>query len=458
MKKIIILGAGQVGTSVASNLVSEDNDITLVDLNESKLKELADRMDLRTVVGNAAHPSVLLDAGIEDCELLVAVTEIDEINLLACKLASGLFGVPNRIARIRAADYLRDERIAGRDLFDINHIICPEQVLTEYVQRLVEFPEALQVLEFAEGRVRLVVIRARREGLLVGHPIADLPRHLPNIDARIVAIFRKGRSIHPDGDTVVQEDDEVFFLSEAGDMRKVMQELRKMDKPVERIMIAGGTDIGRRLASVLERTHKVKLIERDEGRAKSLASSLERALVLRGAENDADLLTAENIDETDLFVAATGEDERNIIASLLAKRLGARRVVALIHQSAYVTLLEESNIDIVIGLADATIGSILSQVRRADVDRVHSLRRGACEALEVIVHGDRTTSQCVGRRVDEINWPDKTLLGAIVRGGDVIMAHHDEVIQAEDHLVIFVMDKKMIPRVERLLQVSGLFI
>jgi trk system potassium uptake protein TrkA len=231
-----------------------------------------------------------------------------------------------------------------------------------------------------------------------------------------------------------------------------------MDRPVERVMIAGGSDIGLRLAMALEKKFSVKLIEPDRERAKYITSRLEKTLVFNASESDSELLSEEGIDQIDLFVAATANDERNIIAALLAKRMGARRVVTLIHQSAYVDLLEDSKIDIVIGLADATIGTILSQVRRADVDQVHSLRRGASEALEVIVHGDRVTSQVVGRKVDEINWPVGAFLGAIVRDEKVIMAHHDEVIMAEDHLVIFVNDKKIIPRVERLLQVSGLFL
>lgn len=231
-----------------------------------------------------------------------------------------------------------------------------------------------------------------------------------------------------------------------------------MDRPVRRVMIAGGSDIGLRLATALEGKLNVKLIEPDKTRARYLASVLKHALVLRGDESDAELLESEGIDEVDLFVSATISDNRNIIASLLAKRLGASRVVALIHKNAYVDLLERSNIDIVIGLSEAAIGNILSHVRKADVDAAHSLRRGASEALEVIVHGDRTTSQVVGRRIDEINWPVGATLGAIVRKDMVLMAHHDEMIEAEDHLVIFVTDKKIIPRVERLLQVSGLFI
>lgn len=458
MKKIIILGAGQVGASVAASLASENNDITVIDLKEERLKALADKLDLRTVQGNAAHPSILREAGIEDCELLIAVTEVDEVNMLACRIAHVLFNVPDRVARIRAAEYFNNEHLSDGELFDISHMICPEQVITDYLLKLVEFPEALQVLDFANGRVRLVAIRARADGLLVGRPISELPRHLPNIDARIVAIFRENGAVRPDGETVVRSGDEIFFLSESGDMRTVMQELRKMDRPVRRVMIAGGSDIGLRLATALEGKLNVKLIEPDKTRARYLASVLKHALVLRGDESDAELLESEGIDEVDLFVSATISDNRNIIASLLAKRLGASRVVALIHKNAYVDLLERSNIDIVIGLSEAAIGNILSHVRKADVDAAHSLRRGASEALEVIVHGDRTTSQVVGRRIDEINWPVGATLGAIVRKDMVLMAHHDEMIEAEDHLVIFVTDKKIIPRVERLLQVSGLFI
>lgn len=458
MKKIIILGAGQVGASVAASLASENNDITVIDLKEERLKALADKLDLRTVQGNAAHPSILREAGIEDCELLIAVTEVDEVNMLACRIAHVLFNVPDRVARIRAAEYFNNEHLSDGKLFDISHMICPEQVITDYLLKLVEFPEALQVLDFANGRVRLVAIRARADGLLVGRPISELPRHLPNIDARIVAIFRENGAVRPDGETVVRSGDEIFFLSESGDMRTVMQELRKMDRPVRRVMIAGGSDIGLRLATALEGKLNVKLIEPDKTRARYLASVLKHALVLRGDESDAELLESEGIDEVDLFVSATISDNRNIIASLLAKRLGASRVVALIHKNAYVDLLERSNIDIVIGLSEAAIGNILSHVRKADVDAAHSLRRGASEALEVIVHGDRTTSQVVGRRIDEINWPVGATLGAIVRKDMVLMAHHDEMIEAEDHLVIFVTDKKIIPRVERLLQVSGLFI
>lgn len=458
MKKIIILGAGQVGTSVAESLILEKNDVTVIDKDAVRLNALQSRLDLRTVVGNAGHPSVLIDAGIEDCELLIAVTEVDEINMMACKIAHGIFNVPTRIARIRSNEYLKDKRLSDVDMFSINHVICPEQILTDYVLKLVQFPEALQVLEFANGLVSLVAIRAHNEGLLVGSPISDIHKHMPDIDARIVAIFRDNQSIRPDGNKVIRADDEIFFLSETRNMRQVMEELRKMDRPVNRVMIAGGSEISFRLAQILEDKHKVKLLESDHARSKFLSANLKSTLVLKGAENDMKLLAEENIEEIDLYVSATGNDEKNIIGSLIAKKMGARRVVTLIHESAYVPLLEDADIDIVIGLSDATIGSILSHVRRADVIRDHSLRRGAAEALEIVIHGDKSTSACVGKRVDEINWPDGAMLGAIVRKDKVLMAHHAEVLQDEDHIIVFVSNKNDISKIEKLIQVSGLYI
>ncbi len=378
--------------------------------------------------------------------------------MMACKIAHGIFNVPTRIARIRSNEYLKDKRLSDVDMFSINHVICPEQILTDYVLKLVQFPEALQVLEFANGLVSLVAIRAHNEGLLVGSPISDIHKHMPDIDARIVAIFRDNQSIRPDGNKVIRADDEIFFLSETRNMRQVMEELRKMDRPVNRVMIAGGSEISFRLAQILEDKHKVKLLESDHARSKFLSANLKSTLVLKGAENDMKLLAEENIEEIDLYVSATGNDEKNIIGSLIAKKMGARRVVTLIHESAYVPLLEDADIDIVIGLSDATIVSTLSHVRRADVIRDHSLRRGAAEALEIVIHGDKSTSACVGKRVDEINWPEGAMLGAIVRKDKVLMAHHAEVLQDEDHIIVFVSNKNDISKIEKLIQVSGLYI
>jgi trk system potassium uptake protein TrkA len=457
MSNIIILGAGQVGTSVAKNLATEQHNITVIDRDATKLRELASKFDLRTVTGNAGHPSVLRDAGIADCDLLIAVTEVDEINMMACRIAAKIFNVPKRIARVRSSEYLDDPRLTGEDVFGISHVISPEVVLARYVENLVFYPEALQVLEFADRQVCLVAVRAKAGGLLVGDPIGNLHNHLKTTDARIVAIFRGKSAVQPVADTVIEDNDEVFFLSRTADMRRVMEELRKADRPVKRIMIAGGSEFSYRLAQDLEGSHLVKLIEVNQKRAHQLVALLDQTVVLQGSENDSELLINEDIAQVDLFVAATGDDDRNIIASLLAKKMGAHRVLSLIHQSVYVGVLEDSKIDVVVGLADVTIGSILAHVRRADVARVHSLRRGAAEALEIVIHGDKSTSQCVGHRVDAIAWPSGSLLGAVVRGQEVLMAHHDLVLESEDHLILFVTEIKTVQKIEKLLQVSASF-
>ncbi|HWS11991.1 MAG TPA: Trk system potassium transporter TrkA [Rhodocyclaceae bacterium] len=470
--KIIILGAGQVGTSVAESLVSEANDITVVDTDITHLQALQDRLDLRTVAGNAASPSVLKAAGAEDADLLIAVTQSDQTNLCACRTAATLFNLPTRIARLRSPDYAEHPQLLDENNFAVDFSICPEQIVTDYIIKLVEFPEALQVLEFAGGRVSLVAVRAFEGGPLVGHPIADIRRHIPKVDARIAAIYRKDQPITPTGDTVVEAGDEVFCLAATEDIREVMRELRRMDKPAKRVMIAGGGNIGYRLARALEKNYRVKVIEENKRRSEFLAANLKEALVLRGDATDEDLLEGENVADMDMFLALTNDDENNIMSSLLAKRMGARRVLALINRRAYVDLVQADRIDIAISPAHVSIGSLLAHVRRGDVAAVHSLRRGAAEALELIAHGDEKSSKVVGKPIEEIDLPEGVTIGAIVRRmadaekvtvnsgallaehHRVIIAHHDTVIEPDDHVIVFVVSKRLVPKVEKLFQVG----
>ncbi|MGH8509530.1 MAG: Trk system potassium transporter TrkA [Gammaproteobacteria bacterium] len=462
--KILILGAGQVGTAVAENLVSEKNDITVVDTDESRLKFLEDRFDLSTVCGSAAHPSVLERAGIRDAEMVLAVTRSDEINLVACKLAATLFHTPTKVARVRAAEFLARPEMFTENNFAVDFAICPEQIITHYLVRLIEHPEALQVLDFANGLVRLVAIRAFQGGPLVGHELRELHEHNPNIDARVAAIYRGNRPIIPQGDTVIEVGDEVFFIAEKEHIRYVMREMRRMDKPAKRIMIAGGGNIGTRLAKALEQDYQVKLIELNKPSAQRLAAELRNALVLAGDATDVDLLEAEGAGEMDNFCALTNDDETNIMASLLAKRMGARKVIALINRGAYVDLLQMGQIDIALSPAQASIGTLLAHVRRGDVVAVHALRRGAAEALEIVAHGDMRSSKVVGRRIEEIDLPTGVTIGAIVRSNrgrpeegnhyQVVMAHHDVVIEPDDHVIVFVVRKDLIRKVERLFEVG----
>ena len=264
--KIVILGAGRVGASVAQSLVSEQNDITIIDTNVAQLAALQDRLDLRTVAGNGTHPPVLVRAGIEDADMLIATAASDETNLVACQLAARLFNVPTRIARIRAPEFLEHPEITGPDGFQVDHLICPEQTVTDYVAKLIEFPEALQVLEFAQGRVSLIAVRAYEGGPLVSHPLRELRSVHPDVDVRVVAIFRADRAIAPEGDTMIQAGDEVFLLAAAEHIRTALSDLRRMDQPVRRVMIAGGGKIGLRLARELRVGYQVKIIEPDRQR------------------------------------------------------------------------------------------------------------------------------------------------------------------------------------------------
>ena len=452
--KIIILGAGQVGANLAASLVAENNDITVIDLDAERLALLQDRFDLRTVRGHAAHPSTLKMAGADDADMLVAVTQSDETNLVACRLSATLFNIPTRIARIRSNDFLETEGGFLSEHFGVDHIISPEQEVTDTLRRLIEHPEALQVLDFADGKVRLVAVRAYHGGPLVGHELQDIKRHMPEIDARVAAIYRRDRGIVPKGITVIEPGDEVFFLARKQDIPAVMRELRRMERPVKRVMIAGGGNIGRRLAARLEREYEVKLIDHNKATCARLADQLHRTLVLQGDATDEELLEQENIESIDVFCALTNDDEDNIMSALLAKRMGAQRVIALINRSAYVNLVQGGEIDIAISPAQATVGPLLSKIRRGDMAAVHSLRRGAAEVLEIIAHGDLKTSKVVGRRIGDVALPEGSSIAAIIRGEEVLIAHHDTLIEAEDHLIVFALNKRIIPKVEKLFQVG----
>lgn len=456
--KIIVLGAGQVGSSVAANLAKEANDVTVVDVDATRLQNLQDRLDIRTVVGQGAHPEVLRRAGAEDADMILAVTNSDETNMVACQVAYTLYHTPTKIARVRSAEYLTHPQLFSYDALPVDVIISPEQIITDYVQRLIEYPGALQVVDFAGGRVRLVGLKAYYGGPLVGHALRTLRDHIPDIETRVAAIFRRGKPILPEGSTVIEADDEVFFIAARKNIRAVMSELRRLDKVCKRVVIAGGGNIGTRLAKALESKYQVKVIDHNTERTRTLSESLERTIVLLGDAADEELLVEENIENTDVFVAVTNDDEANILSAMLAKRLGARKVLALINRASYVDLVEAGEIDIAISPHQATIGSLLAHVRRGDVVVVHSLRRGAAEAIEAVAHGDSKTSKVVGRAIEDVKLPPGTTIGAVVRGDEVLIAHHDTVINAEDHVILFVVDKKRIADVERLFQVGVTFL
>ncbi len=455
--KIIILGAGQVGGTLAISLAGEDNDITLVDTNPKKLRALQDHLDLRTIVGYGSHPHILRQAGAEDADMVIAVTNSDETNMIACQVAYSIFNTPTKIARVRSAEYLKEKKLFDSKNLPVDVVISPEQLVVKYICRLVENPGALQVVDFAEGLVRLVAVKAYYGGLLVGNALSALKDHMPNIETRVAAIFRRGKAIVPTGDTVIEADDEVFFIAASHHIRRVMGELQKLENPYKRIMIAGGGNIGKGLAKALENKYHVKLIEANPRIALSISDELENTIVLSGDASNQDLLIDENIDHMDVFIAVTNKDEANIMSAMLAKRLGVRKTMVLINRVAYTDLLQGNEIDIALSPQHTTTSSLLRHIRRGDVANVYSLRRGAAEAMEAIAHGTEDTSKVVGKAIGEIDLPRGTTIAAIVRDNKVIIAHHNIVIQTNDHVILFLVDKKYVPDVEQLFQVDLTF-
>jgi len=475
--KIIILGAGRVGGALASHLSGEANDITVVDSDEAQLAHLRSRLDIGAVTGHASSPEILTRAGIEDADMLIAVTGVDEINMLACQIAHCLFRTPTKIARIRLQDYSGYDGLFSSDAIPVDVIISPEQLVSDHVGRLVRQPGSLQVLDFADGLVQLVAVKAFYGGLLVGQELRYLRKHIPNVETRVAAIFRRDKPIMPSGKTVIEADDEVFFVAANRDIRTVMAELRRVDRTYKRVIIAGGGNIGLRLAKMLERQYSIKVIEASASRCDLISEQLNNSTVLCASATDQEMLISENIEDTDVFLSVTNSDEANIMSSLLAKRLGAHKVITLITNPAYADLVRSGEIDVVVSPQQITIGTLLTHVRRGDIVNVHSLRRGSAEAIEVVAHGDANSSKVVGRTIEDIDLPEGAIIGALVREKqnlkeghkqehpgrmtaethEVLMAHDDLIIQSGDHVIVFVIDKRYTRDIERLFQVGFTF-
>ena len=451
--KIIIIGAGQVGSTLAENLAREYHDITLIDLDETRLQFIQDHHDIQTVTGTGCHPDILLAAGIEDADMLVSGTNSDEINIVACQVAHSIFDTPKKIARIRARNYFNKDYkdlLFSDSNMPVDVLIAPEQAVTDYVRKLVEQPGALQVLDFADGVIRMIGMRATKNSPLVDQKLKTLKEHVPKADARVAAIYRRNKAIVPSGETIIEDGDEVFFIAAKKNIKKVMSELRKAERPYKRIIIAGGGNIGYRLAVALESSLNIKIIEVNLERATFLSEQLNHTVVLSGSASDQELLLDENIDKTDVFIALTNDDEVNIMASLLAKRLGAKKVMTLITNPVYANLMQGGEIDVAISPQLATTSSVLAHVRKGDTGVVHSLRRGAAAALEFIVHGDVNNSKVVGKEIGNLIMPVGTTVAALVRDSEVIIAHHDVIIKNNDHVIVVVINKNKTKAVEKL--------
>ncbi|MPQ77327.1 Trk system potassium transporter TrkA [Hydrogenovibrio sp. JE_KL2] len=445
---IIILGAGQVGTSLAELLSDENNDVTVVDLDQGRLRQLQDRLDIRTITGHASDPDILLQADIEEADMLIATTQNDDTNIVACQLAHVMHKTPTKIARVRSPSFLNHPELFDRnqntDAIPINVLISPESLVKDYILQLIAYPGSLQVVDFADSKVRILALRVRAGSLLINKEIRDIKNHLPaGVETRIVAIYRKGEVVMPTGSVRLREDDEVFFMAVPNAIPTIIKSLRQSKlRPTRNIMIAGGGNIGYNLAKELERQkHKVKIIDHNIERARVIAETLDETIIIHGDVSDKSLLIEENIDEIDLFLAVTNSDEANIISGMLAKKLGVKRVIALVNNQSYIDLIHLNSIDVAISADQITTSHLLHYMRQGDTVKAFTLRRGAAEAMEVIVHGSENTSKIIGKRIGEIDWPTDITIGCVIREDHVMIAHRDITIEAEDHVVLFLTDR-----------------
>ena len=448
--EIVILGAGGVGSTLADLLAkeSEENDITVIDANPSYLSSVEEHADIKTIQGHCSHPDVLVKAGIQKADIVVAVSGSDEINLVACLIAKTLSTNIRTIARIRDTSYAKKDT-KGTILQIVDKIISPEQLLTDYIQRLIDTPGSLQVLDFANGQLNLVGVKAVRGGPLIGHHISDLKKHMPKVDTRIAAIFRQDQAVIPSGDTIIEAGDEVFFIAKKNDISSVINEMRKKEDAYKRIMIAGGGKVGSRLAKAIEHNHQVKVIETNKERAKYIAGNLKSTIVLHGDSSDKLLLHEENIESMDIFASLTNDDETNIMSCLLAKEMGAHKLISLINNPAYVDLVQGRGIDIAIAPSQITIGTLLAEVAGEGVETIYSLRRGAAEAIETIVKKNQDKGKCViGKRLGDVLVPDGVTIGAIMHDNEANIAHNDTIICENDHLILFLTDKNILPEIK----------
>ncbi len=452
MKKIAVLGGGQVGSSLAKILTDDGNDITLIDTDLSILEDLQEDNDIKTIHGNASSPSILEQAELNDCDILIATTASDEVNLVSCHLAKKMFNVPTVIARLRNSEFQVSTSGFDLDLFSIDSIISPSQLVTDFIKNIIEHPGAFQAYDFADGNLQVIGATVLRDGPLSGRKLSEFKKHLPNVDVKVIALYRDRKILPVNGTTIIETGDDLFFLATEENMR-FMSELSKNQSRIENIMIAGGGIVGMTLAAKLSQKFSTKIIEKDLIRSKFLSESLEDTVVLNDDISDETLLDNEGIEEVDYFCSVTNDDQMNILSAKLAKDLGAKKSIAIINKLSYRKLVSKE-IDVVVSPEDVTIGSILASVRTSDVVKVHSLGFGEAELLEIIIHGDIKTSKVVGKKVSELELPSGCRIGAIYREGKVILLNDDASIQSNDRLIIYLLHKKDFSKLAKLLQVS----
>ena len=444
--KIVILGAGRIGGSLARNLSNSNYEVCIVDENKNKLSELEDKLDIMTVEGHASQLSTLKKSGLDEETIIIAVTSNDEVNIVACQIAKKVFNVKKTICRFKDNSYFEQLGIFGDGVIDIP--ISPEDEITSYLKELIDHPGAGQIETFANGKVKLVSVKAKKKGKLVGRELKGIKDDMPDVDAFIAAIYRKGHPFIPSGDTVIKENDEIYFISSESDIGSIVDEFRDHEEQYSRIMIVGGGKVGFSLAKHLEKSYNVKLIDSNTERCMTLSKELDKTIVLNGSATDETLLKRENISNIDIFCALTDDDETNVMSSLLAKKMGAKKTMIILNNPSYLGLVP-GFIDIYIAPYRLTVSSVLQDLRESDVaqDVILKVNTGA-EAIEGIVHANEFTSPLFGKPIKDIPLPEGSAIAAIIRHGELIMPSSTVELTLNDHLVIFLSDKNKVGEVE----------
>ncbi len=437
--KVVICGAGEVGFHIARYLASEANDITVVDQSTELVRQLSESLDVTGLVGHASQPDVLERAGIRDADMIIAVTFTDEVNMIACQVAHSLFGVPKKIARIRSQSYLQPEWMTmfTRDHLPIDVVISPEVEIARAVTRRLEVPGALEAIPLSDDKVRLIGVRITEDTPLINTPLRQLTSLFPEMQIIIVGIKRGDRSIIPNAEDEMIPGDDVYFVVASDQCERAMVAFGHEEPETRRCVIFGGGNIGLFLAEELEREHKeinVKIIELNKERAQHISGTLNNTVVIYGNILEPEILFEAGVDKAETVVAVTDDDESNILASLLAKKCGARRAITLINKSTYNTLVGPLGVDVVVNPRSITVSQILSHVRRGRVHSAYSVQEDFGELIEADAI---ETSPLVGQPLKDVDLPKNARFGAILRKGQIIVPRPQTVVEGGDRIVLF---------------------
>ncbi len=449
--RVIVIGAGVVGYTIAERLASEGQDVVVIEKDEKRVKEIKEALDVKVIQGNGSSPRVLKEAGIDEADMVIAVTDSDEVNMIACLIANTQTRIPKKIIRVRNPDYTGYKELFLGGPLGIDFNINPALVAAERILKIIHVPGATDVVDFSEGAIKLVGIRLGKESEVIGKRLRDLKELHPHNRVLIASIYRGMETIIPDGSETLEEGDHLFIVTVPEEIPKVLQLFGKREPAGRRVMIVGGGYIGSYIAGNLEKEDfLVKVIEKDEERCNYLAQVLEKSLILHGDGTDQELLKEEGIGDVDTFVSVTNDEEDNILISLLAKNLGAKRVIALVDKPEYVSLVSTIGVDVVVSPRLASVGSILQFIRRGKILSVTTLVEERVEVIETVA---METSDIVGRPIKEIKFPEGAIIGAVCKGERAMIPDGETVIDPGDKVVIFAL-RKAIPRVEKALMVK----